>query len=74
MPRTTKVRPDGRAVRARRESLGLTQAQLGQLAGRHADTIGDIECERWPVSKILMGQLARVLKVKPESLIKDEAA
>lgn len=75
MPLVSTVKPDGPEIRARRERLGLTQEDLAKLTKRHRKTISDIECGNQAVaSMIIVGQIARVLKVQPEQLIKREAA
>lgn len=75
MPLVSTVKPDGPEIRARRERLGLTQEDLAKLTKRHRKTISDIECGNQAVaSMIIVGQIARVLKVQPELLIKSEAA
>lgn len=75
MPLVSTVKPDGPEIRARRERLGLTQEDLAKLTKRHRKTISDIECGNQAVaSMIIVGQIARVLKVQPEQLIKSEAA
>lgn len=74
MPHISTAEPDGSAVKAFRERAGLTQEDLSKLLKRHPQTISDVESGRRPVSVILIGQIARVLKVQPELLIKSEAA
>lgn len=68
------VKPDGPAIRLRRERLGLTQADLAALVKRHRQTISDVERGRRGVSAILVGQIARALKADPESFIKTDVA
>ena len=80
MPPVPTVEYDGSAIRDRRLYLGYTQADLAKLTDRKTRTINDIERNRHPkVSKLIIGQLARVLQTKPEEFIrisgsKDEAA
>jgi transcriptional regulator with XRE-family HTH domain len=77
MPLVTTVKPDGAQIRARRERLGLSQEALAKLLKpqRHPQTISDVERgKQGVVSLMLIGQLARVLNVEPESLIKADAA
>ena len=51
--------------------LGYTQADLAKLTDRKTRTINDIERNRHPkVSKLIIGQLARVLQTKPEEFIR----
>lgn len=71
MPLVTTVKPDGPKIRACRERRGLTQAGLAELTQRHPQTIGDIERGKQAVaSMVLIGQIACVLDVEPERLIK----
>lgn len=74
MALVSTVDPDGQAIRKRRERLGLTQADLARLTNRHRGTISDVERERWKVSALLIGQIARALKADPDQFIKSEAA
>ena len=66
--------PDGPAIKRRRELAGLRQAELAALVDRHPQTISDVERGVRPVSVLLIGQIARVLKVNAETLIKADAA
>lgn len=68
------VEPNGPAIKVRRERLGLTQADLAALIRRNPQTISDAETGRRSVSTLLVGQIARALKVDPELLIKTEVA
>ena len=55
----------GDAIKSRREQKGLTQGELGRLAGLDAPTISRIEKgERWFSRKSLAG-LARALDLEP---------
>jgi transcriptional regulator with XRE-family HTH domain len=83
MPLVTTVKPDGAALKDRRERAGLTQAELAELlrrpgrplpANRHK-TISNIERGNQTVASLrFIAQIARVLDVEPEALIKSEAA
>lgn len=71
MPPVPTVEYDGSAIRDRRLYLGYTQADLAKLTDRKTRTINDIERNRHPkVSKLIIGQLARVLQTKPEEFIR----
>lgn len=80
MPLVTTVKPDGAEIRARRERLGLTQADLAELLSqrgpkRHPQTISDLERgEQKAASLRFIAQIAKVLDVEPESLIKRDVA
>lgn len=71
MPPVPTVEYDGSAIRDHRLYLGYTQADLAKLTDRKTRTINDIERNRHPkVSKLIIGQLARVLQTKPEEFIR----
>lgn len=71
MPTVTMVRPHGRAIKDRRESLGLSQKALGDRAECSRQYVCAIENGKWPeVSKLVIGRIARALEAKPEELIR----
>jgi transcriptional regulator with XRE-family HTH domain len=69
MPQVTMVEPNGPAIKDRRESLGLSQEGLGDLAGCSRAYVCAIENGK-EVSKLIIGRLARALESKPEEFIK----
>ena len=73
MPQVTTVEPNGQAIKDRRESLGLTQEALGDLARCSRAYVCAIENGQ-VVSKLVIGRIARALEAKPEALIKRAAA
>lgn len=62
MPLTSMVRPNGPRVRAIRRRMDLTQEEMARRLHRSRALVLNIEASR-PVSKIVMRQLARSLKV-----------
>lgn len=75
MSQNPTVKPNGPAIRYRRNLMGLTQKQLGKKAERSATYVCEIECGRHDkVGVITIGRFARVLKTDPEKFIEAEAA
>lgn len=83
MPRVSTVKPDGAAIRTRRELAGLTQAELAELLRRpgadlpanRRKTLSNLECGRQETASLrFIAQIAKVLEVEPEDLIKREVA
>ena len=62
MPLTSMARPNGPRVRALRRRMDLTQEEMARRLHRSRALVLNIEAGR-PVSKIVMRQLARSLKV-----------
>ena len=62
-----------RNVRLVRNKSGLNQEQLAGEAGLHRTYIGAIERAERNVSVDNIEKLAKALKVKPETLLMDEA-
>ena len=62
MPLTSMVRPNGPRVRAIRRRMDLTQEEMARRLHRSRALVLNIEAGR-PVSKIVMRQLARSLRV-----------
>jgi transcriptional regulator with XRE-family HTH domain len=59
----------GRAIRDRRDELGVSQERLGLESGVHRNYIGGIErAERQP-SVTTLARLAQALGVKPSDLL-----
>jgi transcriptional regulator with XRE-family HTH domain len=55
----------GRAVRRRREGLGISQEELADRAGLHRTYIGDVERGEGNISFVNIVKLARALRVRP---------
>ena len=61
----------GEAIRGRRESRGLTQAQLGKLTNLKRSTITNIECGRQGLLVHQLYVFAVALNTKPAELLPD---
>jgi transcriptional regulator with XRE-family HTH domain len=69
------VGPDGRAIRIRRETLGVERTELAEKAGCSEIYLTHIEYGMRPqVSLKLIGRIARILGTDVGKLTKDEAA
>jgi XRE family transcriptional regulator, regulator of sulfur utilization len=55
----------GRGFRAQRRAKGLSQEQLGELAGVHRNYIGQIERGERNVKAGMLIKLARAMRVSP---------
>lgn len=64
----------GRWIRLLRTARGLTQEQLGHLAGTDKNTIGRIERGEKNVGVAYVWRLARALGVRAQDLFPDETA
>ena len=71
MPKVTVVIARGAVVQDLRERKGLSRAQLGGLINRSHESIRRVEHSK-PVSRVLVCQLANLLKVDADELIEDE--
>lgn len=59
----------GFRLRRRRLERGLTQAQLGALAGCNSGSIGNLEVGRYGLALHSLMQLCRVLKISADELL-----
>ena len=72
MPKVTTVIARGAVVQDLRERRGLSRMGLGELIHRSHESIRRIELGR-PVSRVLVCQVANVLKVNADDLILGDA-
>ena len=61
----------GRAVRRRREALGISQEELADRAGLHRTYIGDVERGERNIALVNIVRLAKALGVRPGALFPD---
>ncbi|HLZ80458.1 MAG TPA: helix-turn-helix transcriptional regulator [Ktedonobacteraceae bacterium] len=61
----------GRAIRKRRNELGLSQEELADLAGLHRTYIGDVERGKRNVSLVNIDKLAKTLGISIWTLFRD---
>ena len=59
----------GENVRSYRKKLGVSQEELGDMAGLDRTYVGGVERGERNVSAVNIEKLARALKVKPEKLL-----
>ena len=69
VPVTDPKKPMGEAVRARRESLGLTQEQLAEKAGLHWTFISGVERGVRNISIVKLHRIAVSLGVRLRDLV-----
>ena len=62
----------GKAVRARRNALGITQEELAHRAGIHPTYLGDVERGERNIALINILKLAKALGVKAGTLMPDQ--
>ena len=62
----------GKAVRARRNALGITQEELAHRAGIHPTYLGDVERGERNIALINILKLAKALGIKSSSLMPDQ--
>ena len=69
------MKPDGQAIRAFRESRGLTSGQLAKLCGSHRNgsSIRNLEIQDWRAGKFFVQQVAKALKVDISEITVAEA-
>jgi transcriptional regulator with XRE-family HTH domain len=60
----------GATVRARRQSLGVSQEALADMAGLHRTYIGGIERGERNLTLLNLLKLARALRTRPSSLLR----
>jgi transcriptional regulator with XRE-family HTH domain len=61
----------GRAVRKRRERLGVSQEEFADLCGLHRTYMGGIERGERNVSLVNLEKIARALKIGLSALFRD---
>jgi transcriptional regulator with XRE-family HTH domain len=57
------------AIRARRQGLGLSQDQLGYLAGLHRTYVGGVERGERNVTIVSLSKIADALQMEPHELL-----
>jgi transcriptional regulator with XRE-family HTH domain len=65
------LKPLGRAIRKRREDLGLTQEQLAEKADLHWTFISGVERGKRNVSIVKLWKIATALKTRVRDLLED---
>jgi transcriptional regulator with XRE-family HTH domain len=68
--KTQISRAFGQAVRTLRESAGLSQEALGDLAGIHRNYVGDVERGERNIALVNMSRLAEALDVSLSQLLR----
>lgn len=61
----------GNNIRTYRKKLGISQEELGALAGLDRTYVGSVERGERNVSAINIERIAKALKVKPEKLLQE---
>lgn len=59
----------GKAVRERREALGVSQEELAELAGFHRTYIGGIERGERNITVLTLIELTRALQLTPHEIL-----
>jgi len=62
----------GRLIRGKRKEKGWTQGELGELVGRKAGTISDIERGRGNLNFRTLSAIAKVLEIPISEIAEDE--
>ena len=62
----------GRRIRALREEMGLTEAELGERAGLHRTFVGSAERGERNLSLLNLRKIALALRVTPAALLADQ--
>ena len=58
-------------IKSLREAKGLTQLQLGEMAGLSRSQLSEIETEKKPANTLRLSAIARALGVSVEDLFED---
>jgi transcriptional regulator with XRE-family HTH domain len=67
------LRVIGNNVRNYRKKLGISQEELGELAGLDRTYVGGIERGERNVAALNIAKLAKALRVKPEKLLAEKS-
>jgi len=70
----TLVRPDGNAIRAARQHLGLKQTELASMVGTNQPYLSLIENGKTVNRDAIISRLAAALGLDPGELIRETAA
>lgn len=68
------LRNFSRALRTRRESVGLSQEELGVRAGLHRTYVSDVECGARNISLRTLCLLSAALEMLPSQLLTETEA
>ena len=69
MRRNSLLRSFGRAIRHRRNEIGLTQMKLAELVGCSLQHIGNVERGETNTSLIMVYKIANALKTSAKNLV-----
>jgi transcriptional regulator with XRE-family HTH domain len=68
-PKKKGMKALGAIIRDRREAIGISQEELGFLAGLHRTYIGSVERGERNITVLSLGKIAEALQIQPHELL-----